>query len=197
MSSYPAPTDTSITVFNPKNYEVTYDADTIDYADSRYFKLSGGTVSGDTTFSSDVTIGSKLLTGNAYQIGSSTALNSGSSAISASTTVGCYTVTSSWSTSNSATYTISSSSFLINSANTNAMGSFKVYVSSKVSGGTKLGIISFDYLTQSGSTAVIPTSLATKSSNLTTLTVTITNTKDILITGESDCRYCWRADFCI
>lgn len=58
MASYPAPTQASLSVFNPSNFDTTYDADTIDYADTRYFvKSQGGTVSGSTTFSSSLKAG--------------------------------------------------------------------------------------------------------------------------------------------
>lgn len=90
MASYPAPTN-SLTVFNPSNYDATYDSDTISYADTRYLnKSNGGTVSGNTTFSKTVTASTATTTKGTYVLGS-TATFDGSGNGKFST--GCFTGT--------------------------------------------------------------------------------------------------------
>lgn len=131
-----------------------------------------------------------------WRIGSEAILYS-TSALAAATTVGCYVVNGSWTTSNSSSHVISHLSFLINTSNTNAMGKFIFYVSSKVAGGTKLGLLECHYYLQSGSTAYLSSITTTKSSNLTTLSAAITSTKNITVTTDSDCRCCWTAQMCI
>lgn len=80
MASYPAPSQASLTVFNPKNFETDYDEPTIEEGDSRYLKKStGGTVAGSTTFSNNLKVSSVATTTyGRYELGSTVAWSSGS-----------------------------------------------------------------------------------------------------------------------
>lgn len=135
-------------------------------------------------------------TQGAWRLGSNTVLN-GTSVLSASTTVGCYVVNGSWTAWTNSSHLISHLNFLMNTSNTNVLGKFIVYASSKAGGGTKMGLVEFHYYLQSGSTAVVYTMATTKSASLSTLTVAVSSTKNITVSTDSDIRICWTAQMCI
>lgn len=130
----------------------------------------------------------------AWRIGSSSILGS-SSAFSATTTMGCYTVSGSWTSLNASSHTIRAEWFLLNPTNDNVMVSFTIYVSDKANGGSKLGIIRADYFLSAASVNFYLTTI-NKIPTLITLTATNSGTS-VVVTSDSNCRMCWRADVAI
>jgi hypothetical protein len=132
----------------------------------------------------------------AWRIGPASILKN-SGAFANNVAMGCYTVTGAWNTNNNPAHIIQKHWFLQSSENTNAMASFTIYCSDKVtnSGGTRQGIIRGDYLLLGG-TATWYTISTTKTAALASFSASIWSTS-LRVDCDSTCRICWRADVCI
>lgn len=128
-----------------------------------------------------------------WRIGGSSFFSQNPNTISGSTTFGCYTITGPWTVTDASTHTIAAGDFVIHSPASNLMCVFTIYCSDKAVSGSKLGIIEGHYLLSASGGASFYTISTTKNASLTTFSVTTSSTS-LVITTDTSCRICWRAD---
>lgn len=131
-----------------------------------------------------------------WRIGGSTFFSQNPNDLAASSTFGCYTVTGPWTQTDASSHTIPGGDFVLHSSATNLMCAFTIYCSDKTNGGNRLGVIQGHYLLNVSLGASWFTISTTKNSALTTFSVTTFSTS-IVVTTDTACRICWRADVCI
>lgn len=167
-----------------------------------YSVLTSGTPISTTsaiTTTSSITSGSQITsnrdfitTNSNWRIGASEIFNTATIALSAA--IGCYKVTSSGWTTTGSSHVIDPTLFILNTEHRNIVGTFTIYCSDKVRTGTaRAGVIRCDYLYSYGATAAtVMTISTTKSSNLTTFSVTNTaSSAGITVSTDSVCRVAW------
>lgn len=105
------------------------------------------------------------------------------------TAIGSYYKMVGWD-STGTSHTISFSTFAINAGNDNIVGTLKIFCSNKASSTPKVGVLTADIMKAYGVNTSVSTVYTSKSTNLTTLSVT-NSTNNLTVTTDSDCKISW------